>query len=92
MPYYQIFNDGTTHQQPGKHSVRQRINSRRIGRNLIRIRFVSTEAQVVSRQVHHSVRNQLAVPRKLTTPLCAKVMNFSNISFSFFTFLVIGTH
>lgn len=43
---------------------------------------------MVSRQVHHSVRNQLAVPRKLTTPLCAKVMNFLNISF--LPFLLLG--
>lgn len=64
-----------THQQPGKHSVRQHINSGRIGRNLIRICFVSTEAKVVSCQVNHSVPNQLAVPQELPTPLCAKVIS-----------------
>lgn len=45
---------------------------------------------MVSRQVHHSVRNQLAVLQELTTPLCAKVVHFLNISSSSLPFLLLG--
>lgn len=45
----------------------------------IRARFVSTEAKVVSHQMPHLVQSQLAVPRELPTPLCAKVINSPNL-------------